>query len=492
MFLELKRWFTNHKLPLEVLERLIVDPGVVDVEDLSVCSESELQQAGLTRAQMRRFTMLQHQMNCPEDQFNIPQTTKRLDEIKREFTAGRLDKQTSEFMCKGLVDGLARASHVDSRSLFDLFANFFEPVQPCNDASAAKVLKQEALDILQLQPPGIWQIHATNSDKPSEVVVIRSNAEGKADMSSLSSGKWGIQIMCDTVPPLPCKSTAIAITRPATSSPVPIQVKAVLTNTSFPCEEKHIADQDVTGKFIDAHGTLVAISGKTDASGKFERPFPPGQLDIHTCRDGKVIGPKQPIQVPDVEPSPDGSQPVIDTILIDQQSNFQLDVLKHVRGGSIAILGDVSGSMSGPHNSPNIDLLKKTLNSAIEDVLENGPSKKLYLAAWSHRQFWYSKKSCVTKETRADAHKWVDALRAQGENDMKSIIDQAVMIPEISDIVVMCDGDISPFSVSSFQQYAAKYKTTMRFHFVTIGQHASTADMAAMAQDGNGFWMQVL
>jgi hypothetical protein len=75
---------------------------------------------------------------------------------------------------------------------------------------------------------------------------------------------------------------------------------------------------------------------------------------------------------------------------------------------------------------------------------------------------------------------------------MKSIIDQAVIIPEISDIVVMCDGDITPFSVSSFQQYAAKYKTTMRFHFVTIGKAASTADMAAMAQDGNGFWMQVL
>ncbi len=85
--MELKRWSATNKFSLTLLERLIIDPGVTDVLDLAVLCDEELQRAGLSPIQLKRFAVLQHKINERNPAPLIPHLSKTRDDIRQQLIA---------------------------------------------------------------------------------------------------------------------------------------------------------------------------------------------------------------------------------------------------------------------------------------------------------------------------------------------------------------------------------------------------------------------
>ncbi len=67
-----------------MLGRLLEDPGVSDFLDLAVLCDEELQKAGLSPIQLKRFAVLQHKMNAPNPSQSIIQLSMKQEDIIRE------------------------------------------------------------------------------------------------------------------------------------------------------------------------------------------------------------------------------------------------------------------------------------------------------------------------------------------------------------------------------------------------------------------------
>ena len=126
---ELKQWFASNKFSARVLERLIAsDIGVQDVSDLAYVNDEELQQAGMTPIQLKRFAALQHKMNGTLVVPTIPRLTENLNHIRQGFIDGKIPRAQAEYLGRGVTDDLARLTGTDAVVFFGMFVATLDPM----------------------------------------------------------------------------------------------------------------------------------------------------------------------------------------------------------------------------------------------------------------------------------------------------------------------------------------------------------------------------
>jgi len=164
---------------------------------------------------------------------------------------------------------------------------------------------------------------------------------------------------------------------------------------------------------------------------------------------------------------------------------------EQLRKAHVAYLGDVSGSMSCANR---INLLRESMLQCLTvfppEIDFRGRRPVLTcLCAWNH-----------TNDTRIVAdgqaprfEPFLRSLSAGGENDMKQAIDAVLAKdPSVTDLIVACDGDVTPFDMRTWAEYC---KSTLRapqhrrVHFVAIGNSADFATMEKMADTAGGAFL---
>jgi hypothetical protein len=197
--LELKQWFVTNKFPERVLDRLIDDPGVTDILDLAVLCDEELQKAGLSPIQLKRFAVLQHKMNEPNPYPSIAQLSMRRDDIRREFIAGRFTREEAESYGRAVNTELALVlgPHINSAELFQFFVKSLDPKQ-------AQIL--EVPEVVTFVPPGLFTIKVSRPGESDR--FLQTDSDGKLDVKGLPS-ECSLQPMTRTEPPLPLGKPAL-------------------------------------------------------------------------------------------------------------------------------------------------------------------------------------------------------------------------------------------------------------------------------------------
>ena len=268
----------------------------------------------------------------------------------------------------------------------------------------------------------------------------------------------------------------------------------------------------VLGDFVDSAGQKRKITGKTSATGAFKIVLPPGNVSNVSARskDGLVVIPKRGvINIPKV--------PLSNTLRKTKSIRIEINPSSFASAINVAdkvlVLGDISGSMGSGHL---MDVLKKSFRDLLNQFMS--ANAKIALFAWDS---WVESCSSAWLDTKdkATAENWINNLRARGGNDMRYAIEHSITVfPDVTNIYIMCDGDISPFTVSSAQssmsmadvprpsnysnessntsyqntpwaQFRNKYPS-VNFHFIALGKHSSASDMDAMATIGDGTFFE--
>jgi hypothetical protein len=153
----------------------------------------------------------------------------------------------------------------------------------------------------------------------------------------------------------------------------------------------------------------------------------------------------------------------------------------------VAFLGDVSGSMCKDCNGRDtrIQVLRRTLSNAVDEVLQPDSTKTVSLCAWNDQTNWFQSKRWLDAADKNDAKAWIEQLEEDGQTLLEPAILQAVQLEKVSDIVTLCDGEFDEFD---FDAIVRSYPE-IRFHFVAIGDTADTERMEKMASKGKrGFF----
>ena len=471
---ELKQWWDANRFPARVLERLIAsDIGVEDVLDLACLGDEELQKAGMTPVQLKRFAVLQHKMNGVNAPPTIPQLAQHLEDIKRGFTAGKFDRAEAEHLAKGVTGDLARLTGTDPAGLFGMFVARMDP-------KPAEPLPQVP-QVVSFTPPGAVTIKVSRPGESDQ--YFQTDSSGNLDVTNFRSD-CSLQPMTQTTPPIPVGSS-LQLVLPLTAQKI-VDLPATSVQSTFQCDNKPLPNCPITGKFIEAGSrTTVDISTTTDGSGTLNIVLPPGRISDLIVRreDGEEVAQSSSAEVPahnpDVPPEP--------LQFVFSKKSSKIPFLNYCRGDHVVFLGDVSGSMNqdGNGRESRIDVLKRTLVNAIDDVLEPSSTKKISLCAWSDDTQWFQSAAWLSAADKASAKTWVQALDANGQTVMGTAITEAVQLKQVSDIVTLCDGEFSDFNFDAI----ARSHPEIRFHFVAIGDQAATEQMQRMASSGNrGFF----
>jgi len=178
------------------------------------------------------------------------------------------------------------------------------------------------------------------------------------------------------------------------------------------------------------------------------------------------------------------------------------------RTGTIAVLGDVSGSMC---SGKRIPLLQK----GFRDLVRDRDDRPIMLAKWDS---WIEFCEVCLEDSRgtveSSVDKWINALKHRGGNDMRYAIEQTMQrCSDITDCYVMSDGDVSPFVIdgrvvdcsdnvptpstyssesksspyhgTDWATFRQRFKKT-RFHFIAFDMDADVENMRKMAGIGGG------
>lgn len=149
---------------------------------------------------------------------------------------------------------------------------------------------------------------------------------------------------------------------------------------------------------------------------------------------------------------------------------------------TVAVLGDVSGSM-GSHN--RLKNLQDNFNRLIAKAAE--AKQHLVLGAWN-TGITFSDSTDKAQQTA-----WVSALKANGGNDMRQAIQKTVdKYPKVKTIHVLGDGDTSPFTnaAADWTEFRSKFPGVV-FNFIAFGKDAKAEMMKKMAEVGSGTFLAV-
>jgi hypothetical protein len=226
-----------------------------------------------------------------------------------------------------------------------------------------------------------------------------------------------------------------------------------------------------------------SIIRDNDEDGKAVFPLPPGPWKAQTPAGEKMVHvPERPPLLE--EPEEEEEEPQEQVVhALKECDDFSL-VVSSIGPGikEIAVCGDVSGSMS----SGNLmDILKRSFRSLLSTHGKDGTNVRLY--SWNTDL-------CPAPRDRGGMEGWINALRAGGGNDMRTAITKAFQdYPAVTDMFVMCDGDVSPFSENDWKSFASSGTySKIRFHFIALGSGAQHDVMSKMASAGRGNFTSML
>jgi len=188
----------------------------------------------------------------------------------------------------------------------------------------------------------------------------------------------------------------------------------------------------------------------------------------------------------------------------------------------ILLLGDISGSM-GKGKSYRMNCLKSTFLHMFESAVE--AEVPIALVAWCSWNFYCAPDRVLhqtessseqlrylTAIDRVAVEKWVDRLQAQGGNNMRFAIEDAMNVyPDAKDVYIFCDGDVRPFTTQggsivpldhfikrpedrskdalpkscSWTSFCRRYPA-VKFHFIAIDKQAEFDEMGKMSFIGGG------
>ena len=466
---ELKQWFASNKFSARVLERLIAsDIGVQDVSDLACLGDEELQQAGMTPIQLKRFAVLQHKMNGANVLPTIPQLTENLNHIRQGFIGGKIPRAEAEYMGRGVTGDLARLTGTDAVVFFGMFVATLDPTP-----AVSKV--PQVVSFIPAGPVTIKVSFPGESDR-----FVETDNSGILDVKDFPS-QCSLQPMTKTRPPIPV-GIPHQLELPLTAEKT-VDLPATSVQSMFRDCDKPLSNCKATGKFVSAgSSTAVQISATTDDCGTLNMVLPPGRIsDLHAqSDDGKVKIAAESVDVPvrdlDLPPQP------MERIFSQQSS--RIPFLNRCHGKRVAFLGDVSGSMQEDGNGKDSKLvvLQRTLSDAVDEVLAPNSTKTVSLCAWNHETKWFQSKRWLSAADKVGAKGWIQHLDADGQTHMGPAIMEAVRLERVSDIVTLCDGDFEDFDFDT----VARSNPEVRFHFVAIGDQAATGEMMKMATKGRG------
>ena len=472
---ELRQWFAANRFPAQVLERLIAsDIGVQDVLDLGCLGEEELQRAGMSPIQLKRFAVLQHQMNGPHHH-NPPTISKlaqNLDDIRRGFASGKITSSEASYMAKGVTGDLARLTGTDPVGLFETFAATCKPAVP----QEPKVVPQ----VVSFIPAGPLTVKVSCPGESDR--FIQTDSSGQIDVTDFPS-QCILQPMTQTRPPI-AVGIPLPLVLPLTAETT-VDLPATSVQSMFQSNDKPLCNCKTTANFVTADkSTTVQISTTTDDRGAANMVLPPGRISdlLAESDDGTVAVAAQSVEVPprDVDVPP---QPVQRLFTI---KSSHIPFLNYCRGNRVAFLGDVSASMgeNGNGKDTKIDVLKRTLSNAVDEVLQSDSTKTVSLCAWNSSQNWCQSKCWLSAADKDGAKAWIQGLQADGNTSMEPAILEAVRLANVSDIVTLCDGKFTDFNFDAI----ARDHPEVRFHFVAIGDAAATEQMQQMANVGRGYF----
>jgi hypothetical protein len=290
-----------------------------------------------------------------------------------------------------------------------------------------------------------------------------------------------LQPMTQTRPPI-AVGTPLQLVLPLTAETT-VDLPATSVQSMFQSNDKPLCNCKTTGNFVTAdNSTTVQISTTTDNCGAVNMVLPPGRISdlLAESDDGTVAVAAQSVEVParDVDVPPQPVQRIF------SQKSSQIPFLNYCRGNRVAFLGDVSGSMGQDGNGKDttIDVLKRTLSNAVDEVLQSDSTKTVSLCAWNSSPLWCQSKRWLSAADKDGAKAWVQHLQADGGTSMEPAILEAVRLDKASDIVTLCDGEFPDFNFDAI----ARSHPEVRFHFVAIGDAAATEQMQKMANVGRG------
>jgi len=466
---ELKRWFAENKFSEAMLRRLMAHPGVQDVQDLACLNDEELQQAGFTPVQLKRFTLLQHKMNDPNEHRTIGQISQMLEDVKKQLVAGVIGRAAAEYMTNGLCCELARETRTDPTALFQIFlANL-------DSSSPAPAPVPDVPQFMTFTPSGSITIKISRPGESDQLVETDSN--GRLDLNGMSFSKCTLQPMTKTEPPIPIGSP-VQLELPLTAKKT-VDLPASTVRPMFLDHDKPLIDGDASGRFeSEIGGVVVEFSGKTSVDGSMNLVLPAGKISQlcarSACGSVTVNGSSMSIAH-----RSSGDDPITLRSLFSQKSS-KIPFLNHCKGDRVAFLGDISGSMSGA----GITLLKSTLNAAVDDVLVPNSVKTVALCAWNDSPKWFEGKRWLDATAKDNVKCWIQQLQAGGGTEMQPAIEDAVRLQNVTDIVVLCDGEFSDFDFRAIR----KRCPDVGFSFVAIGQSAAWEKMQALAHQAQGFF----
>jgi hypothetical protein len=269
-----------------------------------------------------------------------------------------------------------------------------------------------------------------------------------------------------------------------------IDLKITRVEIHFFYKDKPLSGADVDGTFtLKTSAKVTKFSTKTSEKGAALFVCPEGPLYVEAKKvvDGDEVKLKQELLVPFPNPVNDKEEmndikPIV--LIVNQDSDRISNIIKFT--GSVAFLGDCSGSMS---NDNNIEKLRREYSIIWEDAKKNGLKSNIAFMAWDTASY-FCKKSWLCLSDDNEVKQWISDLQARGGTYMKTAITDAInTFTSVENVVVICDGDITPFNLDSWKEFRSLYPK-IRFHFIALGSSSNSEAMKEMAIIGNGTYTE--
>lgn len=270
-------------------------------------------------------------------------------------------------------------------------------------------------------------------------------------------------------------------------NPCFVDLKIIPVEIYFFYKDKPFAGADISGTFSLDNGTKnVRFITKTSDIGAIVLACPKGHLHIQAAKiiDGNEVKLAENLYVPLADTVNDIGEikerkPLI--VTVNKASNFILNNGIQY-SGSVVFLGDCSGSML---LDDNIGKLRRTYTYLWEEAKRNGLNAGIAFSVWD-LECHFCTNSWLSLSDESKVKRWISNFTTRLGNDMQSAITDVIQtFVSVNNIVVICDGDVTPFDIASWKKFRFNYPK-IKFHFVAIGSSSNFEIMKQMAIIGNG------
>jgi hypothetical protein len=414
-------------------------------EVLMTLTEDEMKEMGLTIGHRRQLkTIISEAKQKAEDDTNLEATMKKMMDLQVEQ-----HKQVMDMMQKQT----------------DIFAALVR------DLTGAKPKKQG---------PYIT-VHPASKDVKLQISGLKYSATQTADQpidcGAMSEGRYTITASYITGTNIPLGVWEFEYDGVDKVSPQYIDMQVQHLNLKFTDQNVPVSNSNVKGTFT-SNQTNYNINTTTNNAGTVGLVLPTGRLNVSTTHNNTTISHSFDVQ----KPAPVSQSQAKDAKPMPVSYHHNPKYVTIDNNDCTVVLGDVSGSMG---RGNQMQLLKNTFLEILRSQLRSG--YKVALASWDTQTYWCNSGRWMKSHSEQTiAEQWINSQVHRGDNDMRQAIISAInSLSDAKHIIIMCDGDVTPFDNRSWEQLVNKYNNIV-FHLVAIGQAADKVMMQKMATIGRG------